>query len=219
MAATVPCFAGRATTRRPRPPQQCRLSAERRDPGTRNGKRCLGGPNNGPVLPPSAWPARSAVSRRTWPRATVDDLPHRTVPPTTAARSANAYSARSNQHRPNHTERGRSSDAACDDVPGARVSFQRACFTENGVVGATLSVNGCDAPPAWIADPTVALPPPPPADDEQHPERDRWLSRFAPLNFRDVPCSPARRADPDAGSTRRRPRPRSRPRWARARRC
>ncbi|MEO6027426.1 MAG: hypothetical protein ABIR79_11220 [Candidatus Binatia bacterium] len=131
------------------------------DPGVCNGRRCLGGTNNGaPCVSGSACPGSGFCGQPgepLKPNACLDD----TASPADSCLDTGGGIGRCingpvQKICSNHPNRGCTSDAHCDAVPGACEAVNRRCFLDNGILGRSLSVDGTATPPVnGIADPTT----------------------------------------------------------------
>jgi hypothetical protein len=130
-------------------------------PGVCNGRRCLGGVNDGaPCTAVSACPGGGFCARLgepTRPHTCLDDS---TTPAIEGCAASGADDAGVCAFGPvdgycsNHPNRGCLDDGDCDDVPGACAFATRQCWADNGVIGASLAVAAATTTPVGgIADP------------------------------------------------------------------
>jgi hypothetical protein len=132
------------------------------NPGVCNGRRCVGGSNDGsPCAQASACPGGGFCTRPgepTRPNACVDDT---TTPSMEGCIASGGNDDGFCEFGPieaycsNHTNRGCLDDDDCDGVSGSCTVVTRRCWADNGVTGATISVDAtATAPVGGIADPT-----------------------------------------------------------------
>ncbi len=133
------------------------------------GRRCIGGPNNGAACVDSSecpGTAPGGCGRRGAPTAPNACLDNTTTPEDDRFHCLDTAPIGDGkgqcdvgpvvQFCSNHPNRGCTSIADCDDVPGSCVSQNRACFVTDGTLGDVQSVSGIATPPSGdLSDPTV----------------------------------------------------------------